>query len=128
MPKDSVHCLSLNLSAKEAQDFRQIVKSLGFQRGKSTDLSGFGKAIANKDLLVFRQENELAEIIRELVKVGRYELASKIGEMIGIKTDLPQFLNQIQQLIILKQPFRLEYLDVAEKPYSFDCSYAQIST
>ena len=142
--------ITLSISDRDKAQLEELALELGMMWGDRPNISKLVEAIARKQIQISQNtewssdriealksayrllsdmgELDRAKIIASLL-LERSELTSPLRREIEKSLDnIPEsWRKTIDRYIKQKQPFRLRYLDAADRPYEFSIYYAQVN-
>lgn len=142
--------ITLSISDKDKEQLEQIATEQGMLWGDRPNISRLVEAIARRELLIGRNNDwsetrirALHQAIQALIDAGHPESAQIVAQLLSERSELPiplrneieRFLEkplapwrlEIEQYIRRQTPFRLTYLDAADRPWSFTIRHARIT-
>ncbi|WP_414577535.1 WYL domain-containing protein [Anabaena sp. CCY 9402-a] len=142
--------ITLSVSERDKAELEAIAREFGMMWGDDPNISKLIKAIAQRQLIIGKnndwQESRIRALHRcigALTDIGQIEQAQIIAELllergelsIPLRNEIQAFLGntppawrvQIDRYILREQPFQLSYQDAAERVFNFTVRYAKIT-
>ncbi|MFN9858258.1 MAG: WYL domain-containing protein, partial [Pseudanabaena sp.] len=142
--------ITLSIKERDKASLEAIAIELGMTWGDRPNISKLVEAIARKQIQISKNNDwasdrleALSGTFRLLVDYGDREKAQIIAHLLlerselnkPLRREIEQFLNKppeiwrhtIDRYIKQQQPFRLQYLDAAERHHEFSIYYAQVT-
>lgn len=142
--------ITLSISDQDKSQLEAIARELGVMRGERPNISALVEAIARQQFLVAPNNNwsenriqVLAQAVQTLTDTGQLEEAQVIATLLlersevslplrkqierFLKTPPPPWRLEIERYILRQQPFQISYHDAADRFWSFNIRYAQIT-
>ncbi|MCA2882345.1 MAG: WYL domain-containing protein [Pseudanabaena sp.] len=142
--------ITLSIKERDKANLEAIAIELGMTWGDRPNISKLVEAIARKQIQISKNNDwasdrleALSGTFRLLVDYGDREKAQIIAHLLlerselnkPLRREIEQFLNKppeiwrhtIDRYIKQQQPFRLQYLDAAERHHEFSIYYAQVT-
>lgn len=142
--------ITLSVTERDKAELEAIAREFGMMWGDDPNISKLIKAIAQRQLIIGKnndwQESRIRALhrcIAALTDIGQVEQAQIIAQLllergelsIPLRNEIQSFLDktpppwrvQIDRYILREQPFQLSYQDAAERVFNFTVRYAKIN-
>ncbi|MBW4560703.1 MAG: WYL domain-containing protein [Mojavia pulchra JT2-VF2] len=142
--------ITLSISERDKAELEAIAREFGMMWGEEPNISKLIKAIAQRKLLIGKNNNwsetrirALHRCINALTDIGQIEQAQIIANLLLERSELslplrgeierflenlpPPWRLEIDRYILREQPFQLSYQDAAERVFNFTVRYAKIT-
>jgi len=142
--------ITLSISDLDKSQLEEIAQELGMMWGDRPNISKLVEAIARKQIQISKNNDwpsdrleSLSRTFSLLVDYGELEKAQIIAHLLLERSELNKPLHReierflgkppeiwrhtIDRYIKQQQPFRLQYLDAADRPHQFSIYYAKVT-
>ena len=142
--------ITLSISDRDKAQLEELALELGMKWGDRPNISKLVEAIARKQIQISKNNDwssdrieSLSRTFSLLIDYGELEKAQVIAHLLlerselnrPLRRDIERFLDKppeiwrhtIDRYIKQQQPFRLQYLDAAERHHEFSIYYANIA-
>jgi hypothetical protein len=142
--------ITLSVTERDKAELEAIAREFGMMWGEDPNISKLIKAIAQRQLIIGKnndwQESRIRALHRcigALTDIGQVEQAQIIAKLllergelsIPLRNEIQSFLDktppawrvQIDRYILREQPFQLSYQDAAEQVWNFTVRYAKVT-
>lgn len=142
--------ITLSVTERDKAELEAIAREFGMMWGEDPNISKLIKAIAQRKLLIGKNNDwtearirALHRCINALTDIGQIEQAQIIANLLlerselssPLRSEIERFLEnlpppwrlQINRYILREQPFQLSYQDAAERVFNFTVRYAKVN-
>lgn len=142
--------ITLSISDRDKSNLEAIAMELGMMWGDRPNISKLVEAIARKQIQISKKNDwasdrieTLSRTFKLLIDYGELDHAKVIANLLlerselssPLRRDIERFLDKppeiwrhtIDRYIKQQQPFRLQYLDAADRPHQFSIYHAKVT-
>lgn len=141
--------ITLSISERDKAELENLARELGMMWGDRPNISKLVEAIAQRELLITRNNDwsttrieALKTAMQALIDAGQIDIARIIANLllerselsIPFRNEIDSFLatvlipwrEELDRYILRQQPFQLSYQDAAERTWVFHVHHAQV--